>query len=81
METHGRRRAVVVVSAALFADSLAISVRGTGEAVDVLDPGDCFGVVDVVVADVELLKQSLVDETADFLGCLLVAHLRVVEQG
>jgi hypothetical protein len=45
-----------------------------------LDPGDGFGVVDVVVADKELLEQGLVDETADFLGRLLVAHLGVAEQ-
>jgi hypothetical protein len=55
-------------------------VGWAGDALDVLDPGEGFGVVDAVVADVELLEQRLVDEAADFLGCLSVAHLRVVEQ-
>ncbi|HEY4812496.1 MAG TPA: hypothetical protein VIH71_15720 [Solirubrobacteraceae bacterium] len=81
METHGRRKAAVVVFAALLADWLAIpaSLGSTSEAVDVSDPGDGRGVADVVAAHVELLEQGLVDETADFLGCLLVAHLGVVE--
>jgi hypothetical protein len=80
METHGRRKAAVVVLAALLAGWVVLAlVERVGDALDVLDPGDGFGVVDAVIADVELLEERLVDEAAPFLGCLSVAHLRVVE--